>query len=134
MPRTNDNKDVDPYKEYLKEKFDSLLDKVGDGYGPSLQEELVRRLEITVDRFNSEVKESLQTLKVQSEQREASLKKMLVEDFEDVEPTGDDQPSEEVSDWERKLEAREKKKQKEPASKIKSKEKPKKGLFGRKKS
>ncbi len=128
------NNGTDPYKDYLKEKFDSLLEKVGDGYGPSLQEELIRRLELTIDHFHSEVTELIQTLKAQSEARETSLKKLLEQDTASPVITEAEEPSVEVSDWEKRLEDREKKKTKTGPPTIKSTEKPKKGLFGRKKS
>lgn len=134
MIQKKENNGGDPYKDYLKQKFDSLLDKVGEGYGPSLQDELVRRLELTIDHFHTEVTELIQTLKTQSNTRENSLKKMLEKDTTSDDISETIQPDPEVSDWEKRLEAREKNKKKGPSPKIKSDEKPKKGLFGRKKS
>ena len=46
---------VDPQKQYLIEQFGNLMEKVGEGYGGPLQEELIRRMEQTIADFDEEV-------------------------------------------------------------------------------
>ena len=48
---------VDPQKQYLIEQFGNLMEKVGEGYGGPLQEELIRRMEQTIADFDEEVSE-----------------------------------------------------------------------------
>ena len=65
---------IDPQKKYLMDQFGSLMEKVGDGFGIPLQEELVRRLEQTIADFHEEVTELLENLKDNSEKRHEKLK------------------------------------------------------------
>ena len=50
-----DKPKMDPQKQYLIEQFGNLMEKVGEGYGGPLQEELIRRLEQTVADFDEAV-------------------------------------------------------------------------------
>ena len=66
MADTNSNgedKLVDPQKQYLIEQFGNLMEKVGEGYGGPLQEELIRRMEQTIADFDEEVSEMLESLR-----------------------------------------------------------------------
>ena len=54
---------VDPQKQYLIEQFGNLMEKVGEGYGGPLQEELIRRMEQTIADFDEEVSEMLEHLR-----------------------------------------------------------------------
>ena len=53
-----DKPKMDPQKQYLIEQFGNLMEKVGEGYGGPLQEELIRRLEQTVADYDEEVNEA----------------------------------------------------------------------------
>lgn len=147
----NDQPQVDPQKQMLVSKFGELMEKVGDGYGGPLQEELINRLEQTIADFHEEVTEMLDTLKVNSERRHEKLKEIWNQEEEDDtseveasdnesasdEPGGDS--SEEMSAWEKRLETMEggggdsKSDDKSAPADKPEKKKKKKGLFGRKK-
>ena len=128
---------VDPQKQYLMDQFGNLMEQVGDGFGGPLQEELVSRLEQTIADFHEEVNEMLTNLKENSEKRHERLKEIWDNpdgsaDAGEGDETGDklDGGNEEMSEWEKKIEAGgdnggDEPKEEEP--------KKKKGFFGRKK-
>ena len=127
---------VDPQKQYLIEQFGNLMEKVGEGYGGPLQEELIRRMEQTIADFDEEVTEMLENLRDNSEKRHEKLKQIWENpeelNTEDSSGNGASGASEDSSDWEKRLEGMadgaadganpEKPKEEEPK---------KKGLFGR---
>ena len=123
---------VDPQKQYLIEQFGNLMEKVGEGYGGPLQEELIRRMEQTIADFDEEVSEMLEHLRDNSVKRHEKLKEI----WENPEQsTGSSEAPSEVpedaSDWEKRLEGI----ADDGAVKEEAKEEPpkKKGLFGRSK-
>ena len=123
---------VDPQKQYLIEQFGNLMEKVGEGYGGPLQEELIRRMEQTIADFDEEVSEMLEHLRDNSVKRHEKLKEI----WENPEQStaSSEAPSEvpeDASDWEKRLEGI----ADDGAAKKESKEEPpkKKGLFGRSK-
>ena len=134
---------LDPQKKYLMDQFGNLMEKVGDGFGGPLQEELIKRLEQTIADFHEEVSEMMTSLKENAEKRHEKLKEIWDNPDAALEDTNDQRtqeiPSEsddEMSDWEKKLESAGKLGESDsPASKPDEKEEPpkKKGLFGRKK-
>ena len=67
---------VDPQKQYLIEQFGNLMEKVGEGYGGPLQEELIRRMEQTIADFDEEVSEMLEHLRDNSVKRHEKLKEI----------------------------------------------------------
>ena len=130
---------IDPQKQYLMDQFGNLMEQVGDGFGGPLQEELISRLEQTIADFHEEVNEMLGRLKDNSEKRHEKLKEIwnnpeatLSESSDDE--TADDAPglnTEEMSEWEKKIESSTKE---EPVDdEPKDDGKKKKGFFGRKK-
>ena len=133
---------IDPQKKYLMDQFGSLMEKVGDGFGIPLQEELVRRLEQTIADFHEEVTEFLDTLKDNSEKRHEKLKEIwenkdtLPQDEEidaDEDSDNSNDGDAELSDWEKRVEGMEDESGKEKPTDEGEKKKEKKGLFGRKK-
>ena len=132
---------VDPQKQYLMDQFGNLMEQVGDGFGGPLQEELISRLEQTIADFHEEVNEMLGRLKDNSEKRHEKLKEIWnnpdasvsneVEN-EDIEEGGPGLNTEEMSEWEKKIESTTKE---DPSDSEPPKEegKKKKGFFGRKK-
>ena len=62
-----DNKDS--RQNYLNEKLDNLLSGINSTYGQVLLDELVTRLQRTLDDFNEEVQEIVGDLKDSSERR-----------------------------------------------------------------
>jgi len=147
-PKTNgDNQgsSLDPQKKYLMDQFGNLMEKVGDGFGGPLQEELINRLEQTIADFHEEVSEMMASLKENAEKRHEKLKEIwnnpdasLVETDNKQLDTGVGQPEAEMSEWERRLEEAGKlgdsgsssTKSNESVEEVAPK---KKGLFGRKK-
>ena len=121
---------VDPQKQYLIEQFGNLMEKVGEGYGGPLQEELIRRMEQTIADFDEEVSEMLEHLRDNSVKRHEKLKEIW--ENPEQSSTSPETPSkvpEDASDWEKRLEGMadggdSKEDPKEEAPK-------KKGLFGR---
>ncbi len=60
---------------YLQNKLDDLLDGINASYGQSLLDELMIRLDATIDDFNKEVDDLMDSLKKSSDEKE--LKKVL---------------------------------------------------------
>jgi len=60
--------------KYLEDKFDNLLDIIGQNYGKALMKELVCRLDLTIDEFNKEMSELFTTLKNREYDRQKYLK------------------------------------------------------------
>ena len=130
---------VDPQKQYLMDQFGNLMEQVGDGFGGPLQEELIKRLEQTIADFHEEVNEMFSKLKENSEQRHAKLKEIWNNPESQNEPEiadskADDRMAEpeleDMSEWEKKIEAQSKQSDEKPKE---EEPKKKKGFFGRKK-
>ena len=137
-----DKPKMDPQKQYLIEQFGNLMEKVGEGYGGPLQEELIRRLGQTIADFDEEVNEMMENLKENSVKRHEKLKEIWVQPDENDVSNGDANASgqeptagDDASEWEKRLEGdvadnpgsgNDKPAEKDEAPK-------KKGLFGRKK-
>ena len=134
---------IDPQKKYLMDQFGNLMEKVGDGFGGPLQEELIKRLEQTIADFHEEVSEMMASLKENAEKRHEKLKEIWnnpdasLEVVDNQAPqTENAEPEAEMSEWERRLEEAGKLGDSGTSdSKPEIKEDPpkKKGLFGRKK-
>ena len=131
-----DKPKVDPQKQYLIEQFGNLMEKVGEGYGGPLQEELIRRMEQTVADFDEEVSEMLEGLRDNSVKRHEKLKEIWENpqegSSEDASGSDGAESPEGTSDWEKRLEGiadgeAKDSKEEEP----KEEEPKKKGLFGR---
>ena len=59
--------------KYLEDKFDNLLDVIGQNYGTSLMEELIGRLNLTIDAFNKEMSTLFKVLKEKENERQKYL-------------------------------------------------------------
>ena len=141
----NQGSSIDPQKKYLMDQFGNLMEKVGDGFGGPLQEELINRLEQTIADFHEEVSEMMASLKENAEKRHEKLKEIwnnpdasLVETDNQKTDTVKAQPETEMSEWERRLEEAGKLGDSDPSSTksnepVKEAAPKKKGLFGRKK-
>ena len=100
---------------YLQTKLDDLLDGINASYGQSLLDELMIRLEATIDDFNKEVDVLMSSLKKSSEEKEKLIQQIKsgeatkavskTEVSQDV-PKQDVKEEEprELSEWEKKLE------------------------------
>ena len=102
---------------YLQTKLDDLLDGINASYGQSLLDELMIRLEATIDDFNKEVDELMGSLKKSSEEKEKLIQQIksgekIKSDSKSEAPQDDtiskeDESEEELrelSEWEKKLE------------------------------
>ena len=96
---------------YLQTKLDDLLDGINASYGQSLLDELMSRLEATIDDFNKEVDTLMDSLKKSSEEKEKLIQLIKAgkttkadaegESTEDKSETDEDR---ELSEWEKRLE------------------------------
>ena len=95
---------------YLNDKLDDLLDGINASYGEELFNELVERLQRTIDDFNEEIANLTEEVKGNSEKR-AEIIHTLMEGQEISQssmPTNDTSESnldsEIMSEWEKRLE------------------------------
>jgi len=96
---------------YLQNKLDDLLDGINASYGQSLLDELMIRLEATIDDFNKEVDDLMDSLKKSSDEKEKLLQQIKsgeIENSKDKEPQSASSESieekQELSEWEKRLE------------------------------
>ena len=97
---------------YLQNKLDDLLDGINASYGQSLLDELMIRLEATIDDFNKEVDDLMDSLKKSSDEKEKLLQQIKSGEMKKtVEPSSSDDINEgsttektELSEWEKRLE------------------------------
>ena len=82
--------------KYLEEKFDNLLDVIGESYGNVLMEELVSRLDVTIDEFNQEISNLFNSLKEKELERQSLLKGISVKKKKNKKKT-------DLTEWEEKL-------------------------------
>lgn len=133
-----EQEELSPEEQFVKEKVDSLLEKVGAGHGESMQLELADRLEKTTNEFHEDAAEMIASLKAKSEERRGELKTMWA-NRDDEQPDGEEletteEETADSSDWEKRLETKAEsageKPKKEAKSEHKGEEKPKKKKFG----
>ena len=94
---------------YLQAKLDHLLDRINASYGQSLLDELMVRLETTIDDFNKEVDDLMDVLKKSSDEKEELMQKIKSGDIDNSdEPPSETNVSEEkdLSEWEKRLEGK----------------------------
>tara|TARA_A100001035_G_scaffold279379_2_gene280613 strand:+ start:552 stop:890 length:339 start_codon:yes stop_codon:yes gene_type:complete len=96
---------------YLQNKLDDLLDGINASYGQSLLDELMIRLEATIDDFNKEVDDLMDSLKKSSDEKEKLLQQIKSGELDNAATpdasTADESPSgekTELSEWEKRLE------------------------------
>ena len=83
--------------KYLEEKFDNLMDVIGSNYGEPLKEELISRLNTTIDDFNLEMKNLFKALKDKEKKRNEYLNSINTKTIKD-------KPKKtKLSEWEEKL-------------------------------
>ena len=107
-----DNKDS--RQNYLNEKLDNLLSGINNTYGQALLDELVTRLQRTLDDFNEEVQGIVGNLKDSSDRRNQIIHD-LMEGKEAAQSENDSAPmsvdssvpdTSEMSEWEKRLEGK----------------------------
>ena len=97
---------------YLNEKLDDLLEGINSSYGEELFNELVLRLERTINDFNEEISELTEAVKGNSEKRaeiihtlmEGSDSTATTQNSQDNTLEGSNLDSEIMSEWEKRLE------------------------------
>lgn len=100
---------------YLQAKLDDLLDGINSSYGQTLLDELMSRLEATVNDFNKEVDELMGSLKKSSEEKEKLIEKIKAgeqpkvegkssDEVHQVDQVEDGEEKRELSEWEKRLE------------------------------
>ena len=96
---------------YLNDKLDDLLDGINASYGEELFNELVTRLERTINDFNDEISVLTEEVKGNSEKRAEIIHTLMEgQDMAQTETTADEGQetsnldSEILSDWEKRLE------------------------------
>ena len=130
--------ELSPEEQFVKDKVDALLEKVGEGHGEPMQQELSDRLEKTVNEFHEDTAAMIADLKTKSEERRGELKKLWAhrDDEQSAKPTSDagEEAPADSSDLEKRLESKEdsvvEKPKKDAKSKGEEDEKPKKKKFG----
>ena len=98
MSDTDTKKDFN--QNYLADKLHSIGDKLGDAYGEPLLNELIARMERTVSHFNEEVDVMVKTLTSRTKNQRRLLASMRGDDPNLIDI--------ELSDLEKKLEAKDK--------------------------
>ena len=101
--------DSEDRKKYLSEKLDDLMDGISGSYGVILMEELLKRLEQTINEFNNEVQVLMKSLKENNNERNKLIKEIKSEDKISNISNLDDDYKKELSAWEKKLEELDKK-------------------------
>lgn len=97
---------------YLQAKMDDLLEGINNSYGQALLDELMARLEMTINDFNEEVQGLMNTLKENSTEKERLLKQIKSGEMAGTQsanvskdsPALEDVPEQERSAWEKRLE------------------------------
>ena len=128
---TENQPKVDSQKQYLIEQFGNLIEKVGEGYGGPLQEELIRRMEQTIADFDEEVSEMLESLKENSVKRHEKLKEIWENPNESNVDSSNNPGLDDASDWEKRIENKVAESGSDDTKKEPEEEPKKKGLFGR---
>ena len=129
--KSTETQDDELQKSYIIEQFESILDKIGEGYGEPLQNELIRRMEKTIEEFHNDITDLISQLQGQREKRQNTLKHMLEgEDESQLETNSSPVEEKEMSTYERRIEEKDSSKNKSESNKPKSE---KRGLFARKK-
>lgn len=128
---STETQDDELQKSYIIEQFESILDKIGEGYGEPLQNELIRRMEKTIEEFHNDITDLISQLQDQREKRQNTLKNMLDKDDQSqLETKSSPAEEKEISTYERKIEEKDSSKNQSESNKQKSE---KRGFFARKK-
>ena len=128
---STETQDDELQKSYIIEQFESILDKIGEGYGEPLQNELIRRMEKTIEEFHNDITDLISQLQNQREKRQNTLKNMLEgDDQSQLETKSNPAEEKEISTYERKIEEKDSSKNQSESIEQKSE---KRGFFARKK-
>ena len=128
---STETQDDELQKSYIIKQFESILDKIGEGYGEPLQNELIRRMEKTIEEFHNDITDLISQLQDQREKRQNTLKNMLEgDDQSQLETKSSPAEEKEMSSYERRIEEKDSSKNQSESNEQKSE---KRGFFARKK-
>ena len=128
---STETQDDELQKSYIIKQFESILDKIGEGYGEPLQNELIRRMEKTIEEFHNDITDLISQLQDQREKRQNTLKNMLEGDEQSqLETKSSPAEEKEMSTYERRIEEKDSSKNQSESNEQKSE---KRGFFARKK-
>ena len=128
---STETQDDELQKSYIIEQFESILDKIGEGYGEPLQNELIRRMEKTIEEFHNDITDLISQLQDQREKRQNTLINMLEgDDQSQLETKSSPAEEKEMSSYERRIEEKDSSKNQSELNEQKSE---KRGFFARKK-
>jgi len=88
-------------KSFIDDSLSGLLSGINDTYGPILLDELLKRIENTINEFNQEINQAFSLLKEKDKKRK---------DFYNEIDSEDEHSEDTKSEWEKKLESIESKK------------------------
>ena len=86
-------------KSFIDNNLSDLLTAINDTYGPIILEELLKRIELTINQFNNQINEAFNTLKKRDTKRD--------ECFEGINPENNEVSNRKdvkKTEWEKKLE------------------------------
>ena len=87
----------DGRKAFIDNNLSDLLSGINDTYGPIILEELLKRIESTINDFNDQINDAFNTLKQRDKKRKEFLNEII--------PAGIDSVNDKKkSEWEEKLE------------------------------
>ena len=128
---STETQDDELQKSYIIEQFENILEKIGEGYGEPLQNELIRRMEKTIEEFHNDITDLISQLQDQREKRQNTLKNMLEgDDQSQLETKSTPAEEKEMSSYERRIEEKDSSKNQSESKEQKSE---KRGFFARKK-
>ena len=86
-------------KSFIDNNLSDLSTAINDTYGPIILEELLKRIELTINQFNDQINEAFNILKKRDSKKE--------EFFDEINPKNDKMSNHEnvkKTEWEEKLE------------------------------
>ena len=89
----------DGRKNFITENITNILTAINDSYGPILLEQLLKRIEFTINEFNSEINEAFKQLQKKDKHRQKIYDKIHSTDKENINNRDSNK-----SEWEEKLE------------------------------
>ena len=89
-------------KSFITDNLSDLLNGINDTYGPILLDELLKRIEFTINEFNEEINNAFSQLKEKDKQRK--------EFFSEIDENDTSLLDGSKTEWEKKLESIESKK------------------------
>ena len=90
--------------KYLEEKFDNLLDIIGETYGNVLMEELISRLDCAIDEFNQDMSKVLSEMKIKEDKRQKMYNMIKSGNIPSSDTDSTSNENDVSTEWEKKIE------------------------------